>query len=84
MSDEQKAPEPWSVERWEELEQLARLLYDCGTINRGNYVIEKLQHIIKDSESLTNWTEGGQRQSFLDFIREQARHGYRPTQEQPK
>lgn len=82
--DNERPVEPWSVRRWKQLEQLERLLIECESLNAGNCVIERMQRLIKGAKELRKWDMSGQQPSFVNFLREQARAGYKGRKRKAK
>lgn len=81
MSDE--TPEQWSMRRWKQLEKLERLLIDCESLDAGNCILSRIKRLIHGSENLRKWNRDRREQSFVNFLREQARVGYSRRKKKP-
>jgi hypothetical protein len=64
------ALEPWTVERWGELETLRQLLNDCERIDNGSGIIARLQRISETARKLSKANYGSHpfRESLMSFL----------------
>lgn len=81
----EKSPEPWSVERGDELDSLVSLLREVASLNNGSSFIDRLQKCIETAQKLTthNRAEGRCRVSFAYFLQRQEEHARSQSQTSP-
>lgn len=72
-------PTHWTDDRIAELKQLRSLLSECGSLNNGSGVIQRMERIIELAKILTETGEDFTRVDFMRFLTERAREDRFPT-----
>lgn len=72
--------EPWTNDRWEELELLERLLVECESLDSSNRTIWRLGFLIETAKKLRTWDSATRRTSFLRFLQAYAIAGSVPVE----
>jgi hypothetical protein len=77
-------PETWNEQRLTELEELEQLLIECGHIDSGSGIINRLQRITEVANKLRRSDYQAQpfRRSFLSFLRDEAWKRFEDSKEE--